>query len=816
MKRICFILSMAILVGITNAQEISRLENGMKACIGSKGYTCEITFYSPAIVRIVKYPSSMSLAPEKISLSVILTPMPTKISYKDTTEQLVMTTSAMSVIFDKKTDNISFTDMQGKELLKEKDTKFILRKEGADKGAYQTYQSFVIDTDEAIYGLGQFQNGKMNQRYISKYLTQENTEDVVPLLHSVKGYGVFWDNYSPTTFTDTNEETSFDSEVGDCVDYYFMFGGDADGVVALMRSLTGQVPMFPLWTYGYWQSRERYKSQEELLNVVEEYRRRSVPLDGIVQDWQYWGNNYLWNAMDFLNEEFPDGKKMIDDVHAMNAHIIISVWAAFGPQTLPYREMEPQGMLMNFKTWPVSGSAKWPPNMDYPSGVKAYDPYNPMARDVYWKYLNKGLFDKGIDCWWLDSTEPDHPDFTDADLEDKTYLGSFRKVRNAFPLMTVEGVYEHQRATTNDKRVFILTRSAFAGQQRYGTNIWSGDVESTWDMLRQQIPAGLNFSLTGIPHWNADIGGFFADAYNNSPSDGSGVNNPLFRELYVRWMQFGAFTPMMRSHGTEVPREIYYFGEKGEPIYDALEKIIRLRYSLLPYIYSTSWEVSKKQSTFMRALIMDFVEDKKVWDINDEYMFGKAILVAPIVHAQYTQEEPSSVRKLVDSSEENAESNVNILQVDFNEEKTTEVYLPSGTTWYDFWTNEKLEGGQEIIRASTIDIIPLYVRAGSIIPIGPEVQYATEKGWENLEMRIYPGNDGSFSLYEDEFDNYNYENGAYTEIPFTWDDHSQTLTIDTLKGNYVGMLNSREFTIKLPNGHTKTIAYNGKRLKVKF
>ena len=681
---------------------------------------------------------------------------------------------------------------------------------------YQVYQPFILDKEEAIYGLGQLQNGKMIQRNMTKNLIQGNVEDVSPFFQSTKGYGVFWDNYSPTLFTDSEVETSFRSEVGDCVDYYFMYGKDADGVIAQVRSLTGQAPMFPLWTYGYWQSKERYKSQEEVVDVVRKYRELGIPLDGIIQDWQYWGHNYLWNAMDFQNPTFNNPQKMMEDVHGMNAHMAISIWSSFGPMTKPYRELDKKGMLFNFTTWPQSGLESWPPNMEYPSGVRVYDAYNPEARDIYWKYLNDGIFKLGMDAWWMDSTEPDHLDWKPEDMDTKTYLGSFRKVRNAYPLMTVGGVYDHQRAVTSDKRVFILTRSGFLGQQRYGANVWSGDVASTWESFRNQIPAGLNFSLCGMPHWNSDIGGFFAGHYNKSWNDDSASKNPLYQELYVRWLQFGTFNPMMRSHGTDVYREIYKFGKKGEPVYDAIEKMIGLRYSLLPYIYSTSWEVSNRQSSFMRALMMDFVDDRKVWDINDEYMFGKSILVAPITHAQYTPEAVVKVSEEEGWNRDGAKKTKTDVAVDFMETKSTNIYLPAGTLWYDFWTNEKHEGGKEITKETTLDVIPLYVKAGSIIPVGPQVQYATEKPWDHLELKVYAGANGNFILYEDEFDNYNYEKGAYTEIPISWNNASRKLTIGARKGAYEGMLKNRKFTVTLQDGTQKSVDYNGKAVSVKF
>ena len=805
---ICLCFSTNILF----AQNYQKTSSGIKTTVNA--VDIEIQFLAPAVARVIKSPEGVAY--EKQSLSVIA--KPEKVNFKADMQdnKIVLNTSELSVSVDTGTGIVSYFSKDGKSLLAEKSGMQFIDFDDAGTKTYQVYQPFVLDKEEAIYGLGQLQNGKMIQRNMTKNLIQGNVEDVSPFFQSTKGYGVFWDNYSPTLFTDNEVETSFRSEVGDCVDYYFMYGKNADGVIAQVRSLTGQAPMFPLWTYGYWQSKERYKSQEEVVDVVRKYRELGVPLDGIIQDWQYWGHNYLWNAMDFQNPTFNHPQKMIEDVHAMNAHMAISIWSSFGPMTKPYRELDKKGMLFNFTTWPQSGLESWPPNMEYPSGVRVYDAYNPEARDIYWKYLNDGIFKLGMDAWWMDSTEPDHLDWKPEDMDTKTYLGSFRKVRNAYPLMTVGGVYDHQRAVTSDKRVFILTRSGFLGQQRYGANVWSGDVASTWESFRNQIPAGLNFSLCGMPHWNSDIGGFFAGHYNKSWNDDSASKNPLYQELYVRWLQFGTFNPMMRSHGTDVYREIYKFGKKGEPVYDAIEKMIGLRYSLLPYIYSISWEVSNRQSSFMRALMMDFVDDRKVWDINDEYMFGKSILVAPIAHAQYTPEAVVKVSEEEGWNRDGAKKAKTDVAVDFMETKSTKIYLPAGTLWYDFWTNEKHEGGKEITKETTLDVIPLYVKAGSIIPVGPQVQYATEKLWDHLELKVYAGANGNFILYEDEFDNYNYEKGAYTEIPISWNNASRKLTIGARKGAYEGMLENRKFTVTLQDGTQKNVDYNGKAISVRF
>jgi alpha-D-xyloside xylohydrolase len=821
MKQRSLILSCLLLVGQLFAQQYQKTNLGIKT--NAQSMDIEVQFYSPSIVRILKSPEGVAF--KKESLSVNKKPQDTKFTIQQKGDILSLKSEKLKVDVDLKSGKISYYTLAGATLLSEAASGATFTDfDDAGSKTYRINQLFALDKDEAIYGLGQQQRGKLSLRNAKINMVQGNVDDYVPFLVSTKGYGLFWDNYSPTTFEDNPESTSFQSEVGDCIDYYFMIGGNIDGSIAGMRELTGQAPMFPLWTFGYWQSKERYKSQNELVGVVSKYRELGVPLDGIIQDWQYWGNNYLWNAMNFLNPEFPNPKKMVDDIHKMNAHVIISIWNSFGPQTMQFREMQPKGMLLNFGTWPQSGLDTWPPNLDYPSGVQPYDPYNPEARDVYWRYLNKGLFSLGIDGWWMDSSEPDHLDFKPSDFDLKTYLGSFRKVRNAFPLMTVGGVSEHQRVASSDKRIFILTRSAFAGQQRYGANTWSGDVNSSWKSLRDQIPAGLNFSMSAIPYWNTDIGGFFAGTYKKGWGDGT--KNPSFQELYVRWLQFGAFTPMMRSHGTDIPREIYNFGKKGETIYDAITKTIDLRYSLLPYIYSAAWDITNNQSTMMRALVMDF-NDKKVVDMNNEYMFGKSILVAPIVNAQYTPETIVKSNEETGWNKDNDTNGAKAQTVTFTQAKSTKVYLPEGTAWYDFWTNEQIKGGQEIEKATTIDEIPLYIKAGSIIPFGPQVQYATEKKWDNLEIRIYPGANGEFTLYEDENDNYNYEKGAFSTIKFEWKDKSKTVSISKISGSFNGILKNRTFKIVLvdklntvdgikSSKFNKTIKYSGKAQSVKL
>ena len=775
MKRLLSLAILAIGLAETQAQDV------------------KVEFITPSIVHVVKGQPTKTL---------VITAKPEQVNV---VKKGNITSSSELTVKQDAQGNLMFLTAKGKLLLKEKSC-----------DVKEARQTFTLDKDEAIYGLGTIQNGKMNRRGEKKRMEQSNLEDFQNVLQSIKGWGIYWENYSPTLFEDNANGMTFDAEVGNGVDYYFMYGKSADGVIAQMRYLSGDVPMFPLWTYGFWQSKERYKSARETESIVDQYRALNVPLDGIIQDWQYWGSNYLWNAMDFLAEDFSNGKQMIQNVHKKNAHFMISIWASFGPMTQQFRELEAKGLLMPFETWPQSGiSHVWPPIMKYPSGVKVYDAFHPEARAIYWKYL-KTLYDYGCDAWWMDSTDPDFFNPKESDYEHKVYGGTWRSQRNAFPLETVRGIYQSQRKDDKGKRIFIMTRSSYAGQQHYGSNMWSGDVNSSWDMLRKQVPAGLSYSLTGNPNFNTDIGGFFCGSYNTMGS-GSAPKNPQFQELFVRWMQYGLFCPVFRSHGADAPREIWQFGQKGEPIYDAIEKQIRLRYRLIPYLYSIAWQVTSNNDSYMRPLFSDFAADKKVWNTTDEFMFGHSILAAPIVNPQYTEEKIIRTDAMTGWNRQDVKGQKEEGRgIDWSATKTTVKYLPKGATWYDFWTGKQFKGGQNVTIETTIDRVPMFVRAGSILPLGPEMQYVGEKKWDNLEMRVYPGANGSFVLYEDEGDNYNYEKGAYATITFEWNDSKKMLTIGDRQGNYPGMLKIRTFTFVMPDGQQKQIEYSGSKTEIRL
>lgn len=805
-------------------QNIKETDSGVKFQTASPILNGEIIFYSPSIVRVIKYPSAQM--PDKKSYPIIKTPEKINIVYKQNGDKIQMKTENMLVTLHSSTGKVTYQTLQGNTLLSEKElgTNFTPRKD-VTRDAFTVSQAFALQPEEAIYGLGQRQSRAMNHRNQQVHLSNGNTNICIPYFTSEKGYGVYWDNPGISQFSDTPYETSFSSQVGECADYYFMYeDGTQDGVIACIRNLTGNAPMFPLWTMGYWQCRERYKSPDELCEVLDKYRELKVPLDGIVQDWQYWGCDSNWNAMKFMNPRYinklddkealrylPNGEdktakfdkprfktpeEMIKYVHKNNAHLMISVWASFGPWTDQFKELDKMGALLKFETWPPK------------SGAHPYDPFNKDARDLYWRYLSH-LHNMGIDAWWTDSTEPDHLNPKDSDFDLMTADGSFRSVHNAFPLATNQGVYNNQRAVSNDKRIFQMTRSGYFGQQHYGALSWSGDVVSSWEVLRNQIPAGLNFTLCGIPYWNTDLGGFFGWEYNND------CTNVAYQELHARWFQWGCFMPLMRNHcSSPMMNEIWRFGKEGDWAYDAQKRFIDLRYRLLPYIYSLTGAVTHENGTIMRPLVMDFATDRKAILLDNEYMFGKNILVCPVTQPLYTKKVEGNKGVATVANIAKASSPV-------------QVYLPKGSKWIDFWTNEMIEGGREISRECPISIMPLYIKAGSILPLGPKVQYTSEKKWNDLDICIYPGANGEFTLYEDEFDNYDYEKGAFTSIRFTWDDANRTLTISDRNGSYPGMLKNRRFnlTVMKPgkqNAETvmikadKKVSYSGKKMSFKL
>lgn len=537
------------------------------------------------------------------------------------------------------------------------------------------------------------------------------------------------------------------SDAANAIDYYFMDGPELDQVVADYRDLTGAAPLFGKWALGFWQCKEHYNSQEELTNVVAKYRELDIPLDGIIQDWHYWPDG-TWGSHQFDPARYPHPAQMIRDLHEMHAHLMISVWAKFDLGTSNYDELQRAGAL-----YPETFSGySW---SDPTESNKWYDPFNPVARRIYWRQMSNELFKLGIDGWWLDASEPELGVRWGEFQDFMTEAGPGFSVFNAYPLMHTTAVYQGQRAVTSKKRVLILTRSAYAGQQRNAAVTWSGDIQGTWDEFQRQIPAGLNFSMSGIPWWNTDTGGFFS----GDPSD------PGYAELFTRWFQFSAFCPMFRVHGTNHPKEMWRFDANTENILINYDK---LRYHLLPYIYSVSWMVTHDGYTMMRPLVMDFQTDTNVYDIGNQFMFGPAMMVCPVTL-------PGAARR--------------------------SVYLPAGASWTDFWTGKTYPGGRVIDAAAPIETEPLFARAGSIIPYGPAIQYAMQTN-DPIELRVYRGANGRFTLYEDEGDNYDYEKGEYATIPISWNEAAHTLEIGKRSGSFPGILKKRTFNIVwVSDGH---------------
>ncbi|QJD94392.1 DUF5110 domain-containing protein [Mucilaginibacter robiniae] len=579
------------------------------------------------------------------------------------------------------------------------------------------------------------------------------------------------------------------SEAGSTIDYYLIYGKGADRVISGYRTVTGKAVMMPKWAMGFWQSRERYKTQDEILNTVNEFRTRKIPLDNIVQDWSYWKENQ-WGSQEFDRTRFSSPEGMIKQLHAQNVHFMISVWPKFYEETDAYQAFDKDGFL--FKRNIANRQRDWIAQ-GYVSTF--YDAFNPNARKAFWNLINQKLYTKGIDAWWLDATEPDilsNASVTDRKmLMEPTYLGSSTQYFNAFPLQNAKGVYEGQRTVNPNNRIFILTRSAFAGLQRYAAATWSGDIAARWEDMKAQIAAGINFSLSGMPYWTMDIGGFAVEQRYEKPI---GTDLDEWRESMTRWYQFGAFAPLFRVHGQFPYREIYNVAPQGHPAYQSMLYYDKLRYRLLPYIYSLVGATYQQDYTIMRGLVMDFPHDNHVKSINDEYMFGPALLINPVY--KYGA-------------------------------KSRSVYLPQSNGWYNLYTGKYYKGNNTIEADAPYSQIPVFVKAGSIIPFGPDLQYTTEKQPDHITLYVYAGADAKFTLYEDEGTNYNYEQGKFTEIPITYHQSTQTLTIGGNMHSYTGMLKRRTFSIVLikPDDAKKldfsqkvntTVTYTGTELTVKL
>lgn len=597
----------------------------------------------------------------------------------------------------------------------------------------------------------------------------------------------------------TSEDQSgfiyWSSEVANAVDYYFVDGDSMDEVISGYRTLTGKSPIMPKWAMGYWQSREKYNNQEELVSTFKEFRKRQIPIDNIVQDWFYWREDQ-WGSHEFDPARFPNPKQMVDDVHNMGGHIMISVWPKFYVNTEHYKEFDANGWM--YQQAVKDGIRDWVG----PGYVGSfYDAYSAPARKLFWNQMKEHLYPLGFDAWWMDASEPNIRDCTDMEyrklLCGPTALGSSDEYFNAYALMNAEAIYDGQRSVDNDKRVFLLTRSGFAGLQRYSTATWSGDIATRWEDLKAQISAGLNFAASGIPYWTMDIGGFCVENRYVAAQqlfDRIGVENSdlkEWRELNTRWYQFGAFCPLFRAHGQYPLREVWNIAPDYHPAYKSIVEYTKLRYSLMPYIYSLAGMTYFKDYTIMRPLAMDFTADKRVYDIGDQYMFGPSIMVAPVY--EYGA-------------------------------RTRDMYFPEGKGWYDFYTGKFVKGGQQLRVEAPYERMPLYVKAGSIVPFGPELQYAMEKQPDVVTLYVYGGADANFTLYEDEGDNYGYEQGRYATIPLHYSEADGKLTFGQREGTFPGMLQKRTFKLvkvskenPLPfnlDAAGKTVEYDGNAVEV--
>lgn len=768
------------------------------------------------------------------------TPVP-DFKFSDGNGKLRLSTRSVTVLFDKENSTLDFEDSTGKIFLSEKPgSRKMIPDSVMGEPCFVAEQSFDTHENEYLFGLGQFQDGHYNLRNVSRKLIQVNSQIAIPFLYSSRGYGILWHQYGLTHFNpadsviplteiktspgdngevevtttsgirkvsrrqslytgkftlDKNGEyaimldhgdmenrhlliiddsvvidqanfwlppavsvlvnlsagehsaqvvckmsnnpglawrladntTTFRSPHTRSLDYVVFYGNYADQVIASYRNLSGNAPLFPQWAYGFWQCRERYTSSDHLIETVKEFRRRNLPMDVIVQDWQYWSNN-SWGVPILDTARYPDPSGFISTIHELHARFAISIWSNPDQNSKIGQDYLKRGLYIPDTEW-----------LDY---------FNPETGKSYWNSLNENLFTHGVDAWWMDATEPEN----DALTGTKTHLGPGDFYRLTYPLFVSQAVYEGQREADPAKRVCILTRSAFAGQQRYGAFNWSGDIAGTWDGYKRQIVAGLNYALSGMPYWTTDIGGFFRPGLSQYTDQG-------FRELLTRWFQWGVFCPVFRVHGFQSETEPWKYGAAVE---GNMHKMLDIRYRLLPYIYSEAWQITHRGWTMMRPLVMDFPEDPEAVGQSFEYMFGSSFLVAPVTAPNVT---------------------------------VWPVYLPKEASWYNFWTGKKYQGGQTVDATTPMDRIPVFVKAGSIVPLGKFIQYSGQCRADSLEIRIYKGANGSFKLYEDEGDNYNYENGSYSVIPFQWDEGQQSLTIGQREGDFKGLLKERIFHI---------------------
>ena len=930
-----------------------QIENGIQVRVG--GTYKNIIFYGPGTVRVNS--SSGKSFWEHPSLVVVADPASPRLEINEGDDAITIRSGNEPVVkVDKKTGALSFYRPDDTLILAENAQQPTSIKQVDVSGAptYEVTQRFVLKDRESLYGLGQYTDPFWDYRGQEVYMTQSNIGICIPLLVSTERYGIMWDIYSKSIFKDGPEGMSLYAESAPGgIDYYFMAGDTMDDVIRAYRNLTGAAPMFTKKSFGLWMSKERYRTQEQLIGIVRSFREAGFPLDNIVQDWQYWGEGEwggewppTWSGMIWDKSRYPDPVAMAKTLHDdLNVQLMCSIWPSVGNDTDLARELDQYGLRHEPLHW-ISKKAR------------IYDAYSEKGREIYYKHIKKGLFDIGVDALWMDGTEVEvgnacHGEKnTEEQIKrlEKNAMGDYTRYLNTYSLMTTKGVYDGQR-TTGNRRVFTLTRSAFTGQQRYGALSWSGDTSASYQVLKDQIKGGLNVCMAGQPYWTQDIGGFFVSGNFRSGS----TPNREYNELYARWNQFGIFNPIYRIHGTDIDREPYRFKDSDPEAYDALLDAARLRYRLMPYIYGLGWQSTANGYTMMRGMVMDFPDDPKVRDLYTQFMFGPAFLVNVVTEPLHRVPPPPAAtipaqalstpdgepgvavryfegQNFDQFASERVEPTVDQIwpgppldelpkgildaegfstkwagtitmpesgeyeiggegddgvriwigdelvvddwsthgmrwrgrrmtfekgqKVDFRiehfqgsggrglrlgwkppsmladeaegEEDNIQVgtYLPEGD-WYDFWTNEKSAGGKTVERACPMDIFPFYVRAGSIVPMGPEVEYIGEQPDAPYEIRIYPGADATFTIYEDDGETYNYEKGQYATVELKWDDAARTLTIGDRQGSFPEMFPERtcRVLLALPGSNSgidpgsknkRDVMYTGEAMQVAF
>lgn len=924
-----------------------RVAEGLQFRVG--GMTKAVLLYGPGLVRVTAHlGQAYSTQP---SLAVVARPpRDAAFELRDEAATLSLVTPALRVSVDKASGALSFFASDGRLLTRERASAptELKRVEISGSPSYQLSQTFTLSPDESLYGLGQYNEPYMDYRGREVLMVQTNIGTVVPFMVSTRRWGLLWDVYSKMTFSDRPEGMSFTAESAPSgADYYLSAGADMDAVIQGYRQLTGAAPMFPKAAFGLFMSKERYQTQQQLLDVVRRFRADHFPIDYIVQDWQYWGGvkdevwDGKWSGMVWDAERFPNPAAMTRELHdQLHVKLMASIWPGVGNDTALAQELDAKGLRFAPLHW-ISKRAR------------IYDAYSAEGRRIYYKHVKKGLLDVGVDALWMDGTEVEvggaahNPAEVEADIKGlgRNAMGDFTRYLNPYSLVTTRGVYEGQRAAgPAAKRVLTLTRSAWAGQQRYAALPWSGDTTASWAVLRQQIAGGLNVAMAGLPYWSQDTGGFFV-------TYPEGERNPAWRELYARWNQFGVFNPIYRIHGADVAREPYLYKEMDPAVYGSLRRAVELRMQLLPYLYSLAWRSTHEGYTMMRGLAMDFPDQPALRKVDDSYMFGPAFLVQPITRAMFHPVQPPAATvpaaqlrtadgqrglqleyfeginfekpasRSIDTelahhwpgpplanlpdglsslnnfsarwtgeliAAEDGEHEIGVegddgfrlwldgqlvvddwavggarfkghrmtlrqgqvlkLRIDYYQatggrvmrlawhqpsqllaqarqasrmDRRQATLLPAGSDWYDFWNGQRHAGGRSVERDYALDEFPLFVRAGSVVPLGPVVEYVGQHPDAPWEIRVYPGADGRFTLYDDDGETYRYERGERATTALRWDDARRTLHIGARQGRYPGLVTRRELRVRLMASpgraeQTRTVTYQGQTLTLNF